>query len=156
MANLSIRNTAPIRSTRAQDWALVVLAIWLFISPWVLNFGSAAAGNTGGAEIAAGSGIGHAAWNAWILGIILFLVAISAIGRMQASQEWITLVLGAWIFIAPWVLGFVLLQKASWDHWVVGVLVFLVALANLWMLRTAAPMGPVNAPSTPPRQPPLT
>lgn len=154
MANVSIRNTVPIRSSRAQDWALVILAIWLFISPWVLNFGSAAAGNTGG--VGAGSGIGHAAWNAWILGIILFLVAISAIGRMQASQEWISLVLGVWIFIAPWVLGFVSIPKASWDHWVVGVLVFLVALANLWMLRTAVPIGLVNAASTPPREPPLT
>ena len=151
MANVSIGYNARLRGNRPQDWALVVLAIWLFISPWVLHFGSAAViGATGGTA----SGVGHAAWNAWILGIILFLVAISAVSRLQVNQEWIALVLGAWIFIAPWALGFVLLPKASWDHWIVGVLVFLIALANLSMFRTVHPVSTVNTPPT--RQPPMT
>lgn len=155
MANLTMQPAARLRGNRPQDWALVVLAIWLFISPWVLHFGSAAAaGAIGGTASGYGAAVGHASWNAWILGIILFLVAVSAVGRMQFNQEWIALVLGAWIFIAPWVLGFVVLPKASWDHWIVGVLVFLIALANLSMFRTVHPVGTINTPPT--RQPPLT
>jgi hypothetical protein len=140
-----MRPNVQIRSNRAQDWALVILAIWLFISPWVLQFGSTTSTAAGGA---AAGGVGHAAWNAWILGIILFLVAISAVTRMQVSQEWIALVLGAWIFVAPWALGFVSVPKASWDHWIVGAIVFLIALASLSMLRTVPTVGGVNSPRT--------
>ena len=40
MANVYIRRRpASVGSNRIQDWALVTLAIWLFISPWVLQFG---------------------------------------------------------------------------------------------------------------------
>lgn len=115
---------SPRAGNHWQDWANLVLAIWLFISPWVLQFGagSAVSGRTIGAV---------AAWNAWVLGVIVFLVALSAIGRMQLWQEWLTLLLAAWIFAAPWALGFTALKAASVDHWAVGVLLFLIALANL-------------------------
>ncbi|HZU90512.1 MAG TPA: SPW repeat protein [Stellaceae bacterium] len=109
----------PGRSNCWQDWANLILAIWLFISPWILNFG---AGNEAGAV---------AAWNAWVLAVVVFLVALSAIGEMQLWQEWVTLILGAWIFAAPWALGFTGLPAASGDHWVVGALIFLISLLNL-------------------------
>ena len=128
------------RPSRHQDWALLILAIWLFISPWVLSFGHAA----GGSSVAAS----RAAWNAWVLGVILFLVSLSAVGRMDARQEWIALILGIWIFIAPWVLGFVRLGSAAWDHWIVGVLVFLAALWNI-----SAPRTVVTGPAVPPLGP---
>ncbi len=127
------------RSNRVQDWANLILAIWLFISPWVLRFGAAAA-NGPPPEIS------HAAWNAWVLGVIVFLVAVSAIGRMEAWQEYITMVLGAWIFVAPWALGFTPLGRASWDHWIVGALIFLI---SLWSLSTAR-TEPIATTTVPP------
>jgi hypothetical protein len=56
---------------------------------------------------------------------------LSAIGSMQLWQEWLTLILGARIFAAPWALGFTGLPAASLDHWIVGALIFLVSLSNL-------------------------
>jgi hypothetical protein len=148
MANVSMQHPASLRGSRMQDWALVVLAVWLFISPWVLYFGSAASNpGTGGANT------GPAAWNAWIIGVILFVVGIAAPERMRASREWAALGLGVWLFIAPWVLGFVRLPKASWDHWIVGIVVFLIALSSLSVFR-AVPAGTTATP--PPRQPPMT
>jgi SPW repeat len=138
------------RSYRWQDWANVVLAIWLFISPWALRFGIAQAVN--GSPVA----VNHAAWNAWVLGIIVFLVALSALGSIQVWQEYWNLVLGAWIFVAPWALGFVGLSRASWDHWIVGALIFLVALSGISQVRTvtnsAAP-PPAGTRNVPPRGP---
>lgn len=142
------------RSNRVQDWANLILAIWLFISPWVLRFGAGLAAGTAGAANGPLVEANHAAWNAWVLGIIVFLVALSAIGRMEAWQEYINMVLGAWIFVAPWALGFSPLGRASWDHWIVGALIFLISLWSLSMARpgtvatTAAP--PFNRP---PRDP---
>ena len=125
------------RYNRWQDWANLILAIWLFISPWVLQFGAAAQVPPAGAVNGPGVAVSHAAWNAWVLGVIVFLVALSAIGSWEVWQEWWSLILGAWIFAAPWALGFVGLPRASWDHWFVGALIFLLALWGLYRLRDA-------------------
>lgn len=120
------------RTNRSQDWANLILAIWLFISPWVLQFASGPANAPGGGPAIPAA---NAAWNAWVLGVIVFIVSLSALGRMELWQEWINLLLGIWIFIAPWVLGFVHLTAASWDHWIVGALIFLISASNLSQLR---------------------
>jgi hypothetical protein len=153
MAYDSDTNIRAPRSQRWQDWINLILAVWLFLSPWIINFGgSAYAGitETGAGGYGAATNVAAAAWNAWIFGVIVFLIALSAIGRMQFWQEWINLLIGIWLFIAPWVLGFVALPGASWDHWIVGVLVFIFAAWNLGAVRRipAAPNADV-----PPLQP---
>ncbi len=126
------------------DWVIRVLAIWLFFSPWILQFGR----NAPAAGSAAGDGALHAAsnasWNAWILGIIVFIVSLSAMRRSDVRQEWINLILGAWIFIAPWVLGFATGQyaAAAWDHWIVGALIAIVASIIISRTRTPTPTQP--------------
>ena len=132
----------PARENYWQDWANAILAIWLFISPWVLQYGSGAPAGTaaetaGGAAGGVAGAVYAAAWNAWVLGVIVFLVAVSAISRMDFWQEYVNTVLSIWVFIAPWVLGFAMLSGAAWSHWVVGVLVFLLSLSVLSRARTA-------------------
>ena len=139
------------RSNRWQDRSNLVLAVWLFISPWVLQFGAAeppAPGAPGSAEASAAAA--NATWNAWILGILVFLAAVSAIGWMEFWQERINLILGLWIFIAPWVLGFVPLGAASWDHWIVGALIFLISICNLATARRRLRVDMAHAGSKPP------
>ena len=115
------------RSTRWQDGGNLILAIWLFSSPWVLQF----------AFTGAASGT-IAAWDAWVLGVVVFLVALSAMGRrFVRGQEWANVVLGIWIFIAPWVLAFAgSNSNPAWDHWIVGALIFLVSLSGVTNART--------------------
>jgi uncharacterized membrane protein len=136
---------------RALDWVLVAISVWFFISPWVLSFSSAPLHEDPAIVIATS----RAAWNAWVIGAILFFVMLSAVGRLEASQEWIALILGAWTIAAPWALGFVLLRRASDDHWGVGIVVFLIAAWNLWRMRNVPPPANTVAPPTsrPPRQP---
>jgi hypothetical protein len=122
------------RGTRWQDGANLVLAAWLFISPWVLQFAYTGA-NGGNGSLAA--------WDAWVLGVIVFLVALSAMGRrFVRGQEWVNLLLGIWIFVAPWVLAFANGNSTpAWDHWIVGALIFLVsagAISNARALPASA------------------
>jgi hypothetical protein len=134
------------RASRFQDWANLILAVWLFISPWVLQFG-AGSGAAGGAP----GSVSTAAWNAWVMGVLVFLAALSAVSRIEMWQEWLMLIFGVWIFIAPWALGFTQLTAASWDHWIVGALVVLFALAGMSTARTrVGTAGDINAP---PRNP---
>lgn len=129
------------RANRAQDWANLVLAIWLFISPWVLQFG--AGSGAAGAQMGV---VSTAAWDAWVMAVLTFLVAISAVSRIEMWQEWLLMIFGIWLFIAPWVLGFTQLASASWDHWIVGALVFLIALSSLSTARTTAVVEPPRNP----------
>ncbi len=127
-AYMAVPTYNPDRSRRWQDLLNVMLAIWLFFSPWVLQFG----GHASAEQPAVGmAGAQAAAANAWVLGAIVFLVSVSALSRMELWQEGASLVLGVWIFIAPWVLGFSGLHAASFDHWIVGALIFAISASSL-------------------------
>lgn len=105
-----------------QDWINLLLAIWLFISPWVLQFYP-------GATSAAPA----AAWSAWVLGIIVAVFSIAALVKTQLWEEWINLLAGIWIFISPWVLRYTTTPQALGNALVIGALVFILAV---WDLNT--------------------
>ncbi len=106
--------------TRWQDWVNAVAGAWLFITPWVYA-----------TTVHAGT-----AWNAWLLGAAMLIVALWALGVPDSPvPEWINAVFGAWTFIAPWVLGFAVLSAAAWNAWVVGAVVLILAL---WALSGQA------------------
>jgi hypothetical protein len=137
------RPIASVTAWRWQDRINLVLAIWLFISPWVLSFG-AAVGPVPGAPAAtptATAMIGNASWNAWVCGVVIAVIALSGLRLVTPWQAWLTLVLGIWLFIAPWVLGFASAANAAWDHWIIGVLVF---LASVWELTEARRLAAVD------------
>jgi hypothetical protein len=104
-----------------QDWVNLVLAVWLFVSPWVLGF----AGQRPG-------------WDAWIVGAIVAIFSIAALTEVQIWEEWVNLLLGAWLFISPWVLGFSGDTTMSRNAWIVGVLIFLVAASEISGTREIA------------------
>jgi len=45
------------------------------------------------------------ATNAWIFGIIIALLALTAIFAYQRWEEWLTAAIGVWVFISPWGVG---------------------------------------------------
>jgi hypothetical protein len=115
------RTDVPTRdiSHKAMDVIIGLLAVWMFISPWVLVYGAADA------------------WNTWIVSAVVFLIAMSALNRPTVWQERATLVLGAWMFISPWVFGFSNPSAgASWNQWIVGALIFLISGAAMAARRS--------------------
>lgn len=103
--------------TRWQDWVSLVLGVLLFISPWVFST----------------STNGSSSWNAWIVGVIGVILALWALAFLSTATiaEWISLILGVWLFISPWVLGFAALSSAAWTAWIIGIL---FVVANGWTL----------------------
>jgi hypothetical protein len=91
------------------------------------------------------------------MGVLVFIASVSGVASLALWQEWWALIFGAWIFIAPWVLGFTQLANASWDHWIVGALVFLIAACSLAQARTVPAARADRAPplDRPPPQAPL-
>jgi hypothetical protein len=102
-----------------QDWANLVLAALLFLSPWVLGFATEQ----------------YAAWNAWISAVVIAALAIGALSAFQEWEEWLNLIAGIWVVAAPWVLGFAAITLAMWTHVVLGLLVAAVAAWEIWEVR---------------------
>jgi hypothetical protein len=109
-------------TNRWQDWANLVLGVWLFLSPWILGF--AARGEPTATVTTAAS-------NAWIFGVIIAVLSIAALARAQPWEEWINLLCGIWLVISPWVLGYSANMTPLWNALIVGVLVFIMAVWDL-------------------------
>lgn len=106
--------------TSWQDWTSVVLGAWIFFTPWIFQYDFGAPG-----------------WNAWIFGAAICVVGIWGLAQPSRGAEVVNAVLGAWLFISPWVLGFALiLEAASWDAWIVGAIVTIVALSSIARMGT--------------------
>lgn len=102
------------RKQRWQDWVNLVLGVWLFLSPW---FG-----------IGVGAG---AAWNSWIFGAVIAVMSVWALSNPQRWEEWVNLVVGVWVLIAPFVLLFTAQTGATWNHIIVGIV---VAVDAIWAM----------------------
>lgn len=101
---------------KRQDLVTLVLAVCLFISPWVMGFRPET----------------MASWNVWLVAIVLGALATAALSVFAEWEEWANLALGAWLIVSPWILGFAANAGAMWTAMVVGVLVAAVSLWALW------------------------
>lgn len=131
-----MRTWADMRS-RWVDWCNLVLGAWLFVSPWVLHTTS-------------GTGNTASPGDFWWVGAAIFIVALWAILTPMARwTEWINAILAVWLFISPWVLGFADVPRAAWDAWIVGIVVFVLALSAFAVARrTPLRRGPIDMDNT--------
>jgi hypothetical protein len=123
-----------------QHWALVALAVILFISPFILGYGvgpqtytaaTSSMPDPGVKGIGGENNYFDPAMIAPVLGIIIGAVASLNVLRIPASQEWLLPILGLWVVVAPWVLGFASVAKlgTATTSWVViGGLIFVISI----------------------------
>jgi hypothetical protein len=98
---------------RWQDWVNLVLGLWLFVSPMAMGYVQVSA---------------VAAWNAGLLGAAIVILAIVAMNRPRAWEEAINVVLGLWLMVSPWALGFEQWAAARSTAMWVGLLVAVFAI----------------------------
>ena len=110
--------------THGQDAAKLLLALWLFVSPWMLNY-------TQGQV---------AVWNGDIVGIVVAAFSIAAMFKFTTWEEWINIVAGFWLIASPWVLdyasflGNTATLPATANHLAVGLAIVFLSFRelNLW------------------------
>lgn len=95
---------------RWEDWINLILGVWLFFSPWLLNYTSTAV-----------------TWNAYIIGVAFVVFTIWALSIPKPWEEWTNTALSLWLIISPWVLG-AETQAAIWNSVIVGILVLAISL----------------------------
>ena len=103
----------------AQDWVNLVCAVLLFISPWILAF----------------SGDVTATRAAWITGVVVAIFAVAAMVQFAEWEEWINALLGVWMIVAPWVVGFSTIGVAVAAFVVLGIVVLAASASELWQMR---------------------
>jgi uncharacterized membrane protein HdeD (DUF308 family) len=102
-----------------QDWINLICGVLLFISPWALRF----------------SGHVLAARTAWVGGVIIFLMGVAALAQFAEWEEWVALVVGVLVVISPWVLGFAAIHAAMWTCVVLGIIVALSSISEIWTVH---------------------
>ncbi len=108
--------------SRWQDWVNVLVAALLFVSPWTLGF----------------SAVASAAWSAWILGVLVFTLALWALAYPQLEvPEWCNAVVGVVALAVPFVFGFANLTYPVWSFVVSGLVVLALSTFALYQVRSA-------------------
>jgi len=99
----------------------VVFGIWLVFAPYALHYGSDQ----------------RLLWHDSVLGLLIIALAAMRTSTLVRHPwpSWINLVLGAWLVIAPFVLGYVDVSPAFWNDLVVGASV----AATAWISAFGVP-----------------
>jgi hypothetical protein len=103
------------------DVANLILGAVLFFSPWMFGFDA-----------------GRASENASIAGIVIAVLAIAALAAFAIWEEWLNLIVGLWVMVSPWVLGFQG-TKAMTVSVVIGIAVAILAAIELWIMSQNPP-----------------
>ena len=101
-----------------EDWCSWLLGLWLCISPWALRFDLEPT----------------ATRITVITGIFIILAEMMTLSVYRAWEEWINVILGAWLVICPWILG-ISSSVARINLIVVGLLVMALAFYEIWEAR---------------------
>ena len=105
------------KSERVCDVLNLILGAFLFCSPWIFGFAS-----------------GAQSQNAMISGIVIAVLSIAALAAFTVWEEWLNLIVGLWVLVSPWVLGFAN-TTAAHTTIAVGILVAVIAAVELWVMR---------------------
>jgi hypothetical protein len=115
------------RNFASADTLNLLLAVWLFLSPWVVGFVH----------------VTPAAWTAWLSAIAIAIFAIVALAAFAEWEEWINLILGVWVLISPWVVQIAGQHKPTLALFLTGAAVAVISAVDLWLLHRRPP--PVTA-----------
>jgi len=102
---------------RWQDMAILLLGLWLFVSPWVLGYDSAS----------------PQAINAYIAGLLIALLAAFDLYKTYVWAVIVNLLAGLWVAVSPWVAVTADRGDMMTNSLIVGIAVVILAL---WELRS--------------------
>jgi hypothetical protein len=106
----------------------LILAVWLFLLPWLVGF----------------TGVMAAAWTAWLSAIAVGIFAIAALAAFAEWEEWINLIFGLWVLVSPWVIGVSGQTATTSVLFVTGLAVAAIAAMELWSLHRTPPRAAIR------------
>ena len=120
--------------TRLQDFGALIAGLYAALSPiWVSTTGERGA-----------------YWALIALGVLLAVAALISLAMPGVvATEWLIVLFGVLLFVAPWALGYTELTGASWTSWVVGVVAVILGGTAVPPSLRAHRQAIPHCPSTP-------
>jgi hypothetical protein len=101
----------------------LVLGAFLFLSPWLLAFG-----------------YWPARIDTWVTGLLLVAISVGALMAFAEWEEWVSLILGLWMIVSPFLLDFPHAAAMAVNIGV-GCVVAYLALMELWLIHYGSEHG---------------
>ncbi|TAK48187.1 MAG: hypothetical protein EPO23_08915 [Xanthobacteraceae bacterium] len=76
--------------------------------------------------------------NAVVVGGLVCIVGLLELAWLDRWEEWLGLALGAWMAYAPWALGYTQHSGLTLTHVVLGGLMIILSLLEIWQDRNRA------------------
>lgn len=115
--------------TRWQDWVAVAAGLYAALSTiWTPTDGTTTS-------------------TMIVLGVLIIIAGLVNLAMpKQASIEWAEAVLGALLFISPWVLAFTGMMGMAWTSWITGGVSIIVGVWGASWVGVKAHHGPPHRP----------
>jgi hypothetical protein len=99
----------------------IVAGLWLIIAPFVLGYAAVQA----------------AVWNDIVIGVAVAIMAIVRVTQPARYEglSWVNVVLGVWLILAPFMLGYARIQPAVWNDVLMGLVVLALAATSAMATR---------------------
>ena len=95
----------------------LVLAVFLFVAPWLFSYA-----------------YGSARADDWVSSTIVIATSVAALLAFSEWEEWIGLIVGLWVLASPWLLGFPH-ARATAVNVGVGLLITYMSALELWLIH---------------------
>jgi hypothetical protein len=105
-----------------EDWATLLLGLWLWVSPAVIGFNDPAATP-----------------HLFAVGFLVIACELFAFYFLRTWEEWINIVLGLWVILAA--VSLFSTRSAKTDAIVTGVLLIALSFYEMWEDRRSAQQG---------------
>ena len=104
----------------------LLLALFLFATPWLFAYGNA-----------------DAKIDLWASSAAVAAVSIATFVTFSIWEEWLNLLLGAWLILSPWVIGFAHTRAMHYSIGI-GAAVAYFAAVELLLIYDASTRDPVS------------
>jgi SPW repeat len=104
----------------------ILLGLFLFLSPWFFAYAQSIS-----------------KVDAWASGLAIALISIAAILAFSDWEEWLNLLLGLWLMLAPWILG--ITHTPAYVSIGVGIAITYIALLDIWCIHYSIDTPPTES-----------
>jgi hypothetical protein len=97
----------------------VLAGLWLIISPFILTYANLPA----------------AMWGTIAVGIVVLIFAWIRVANpgQYVGLSWLNFLLGIWLIISPFVLGYSAFPRATWNDVILGIIVLILGACSAFV-----------------------
>lgn len=103
-----------------------LVGIWVFVTPWTLHY-----------IFPESAASGVVAWNHCIVGLAIVVLSAAGLAAYEEEREgWMDVVVGSWLIVSPWVLGFYTMTALTWNAIIMGAITVILSEVNFYEMDT--------------------